>query len=143
MGQKTRPILWADPLSCCGHTSNLHCRSDSTLALLCSAPVHCQCSCYHVILIAGVRGRYHHPGEPVQAGGELTKLSLPVPTRCIAVLLAMVPPPPPPQLVGKEDDIHFFTNAKSSPAVLAHSICRALKDHALLDWPLPAGRAGG
>ncbi len=49
---------------------------------------------------------------------NLTKLTLPAPTRCIVVLLAMVLPPLPPlPSVSKEDD-PCSTNADSSPAAL-------------------------
>jgi hypothetical protein len=53
-----------------------------------------------------------------------------------------LPLPLPLSSVDVEDDA-FYTNANSSPATLAHTICWALEAHALLDRPLPAGRAGG
>ncbi len=94
-----------------------------------------------VVLVSGVPRRCHHPGKPVQAGGVLD-LSLPMPAGCIVALLAMVAPPPLPPLVGGEDKAHS-TNANSSPAALAHAVCRALKARGSLDRPLPAGCTGG
>jgi hypothetical protein len=70
-------------------------------------------------------------------------LTLPAPTRCVKVLLAMVPPlPPPPLLFGSKDNA-CFRNSNSSPTALVHIICQALKAHASLDRPLPAGPVGG
>jgi hypothetical protein len=53
-----------------------------------------------------------------------------------------MPPPPSPPSVGKEDDA-CYTNADSSPATLAQTVCQALESRASLDRPLPAGCAGG
>jgi hypothetical protein len=53
-----------------------------------------------------------------------------------------MPPPPPLPSDGKEDDA-CYTNADSSPATSAQAVCRALESRALLDRPLPAGRACG
>ncbi len=69
----------------------------------------------------------------------MIELTLSVPTRCVTALLTMVLPAQLPLSIGREDDTRS-TNAKSSPAA---TIFWALKAHALLDWPLPAGRAGG
>jgi hypothetical protein len=71
----------------------------------------------------------------------LAKLTLPVPTRCIKALLAIVPPLLLPPLFDKEEDIHSM-HADSSPTTSAHAVCRALKARASLVWPLPAGPAG-
>ncbi len=92
-----------------------------------------------VVLVAGVQGQRHHPGKPVRAGG-VVDLSLPVPARCLVVLLAMVPPLSPPS-VGGEDEAPS-TNANSSPAPLAHAVCQVLKACTLLDWPLLDNHAG-
>ncbi len=54
----------------------------------------------------------------------------------------MMPLLPLPLLFGREDDA-FSTHADSSPAMLAHVVCRALKAHVLLDRPLPASPKGG
>jgi hypothetical protein len=51
-------------------------------------------------------------------------------------------PLPPPPSVGVEDDA-CYTNADSSPAMLAHTICQALNARTLFDQPLLASRAGG
>jgi hypothetical protein len=56
-----------------------------------------------------------------------------------AALSTLLPPPPS---VGVEDDA-CYTNANSSLATLAHSICQALNACALFDPPLPAGCVGG
>ena len=58
----------------------------------------------------------------------MTKLTLPVPARCVKGFLAMVPPPPPPlpPLVGGEDNAHSMS-ADSSPTALAHAVCQVLK----------------
>jgi hypothetical protein len=52
------------------------------------------------------------------------------------------PPPPPPPLVGEEDDA-CYSNANSSPAMLAQAVFRALESRTLLDGPLPADCVGG
>jgi hypothetical protein len=49
---------------------------------------------------------------------------------------------PPPLLVGVGDDA-CYRNTDSSPATSAHPVCRALNAHALSEWPLLAGCAGG
>ncbi len=79
----------------------------------------------------------------------MIKLNLPVPARCTMALHAMVPPlppplllPPPPQSLVSEEDYAHSTDADSSPAALAHSICRALKAHVLVDQSLPSGCVG-
>jgi hypothetical protein len=70
----------------------------------------------------------------------LTELTLPLPTRCANALLAMVPPLPPS--FGREDNTHSM-NTDSSPTVLSHAICQALKARLSLDRPLPASCTGG
>ncbi len=70
----------------------------------------------------------------------MTKLTLLAPARCVAALLAMVLAPLPPRSIGKEDDAHS-TNTNSSSAMLAHTVCRALKACALLDRLLAPGCA--
>ncbi len=62
-------------------------------------------------------------------------------TRCIMVLLPMVPSLPPPPLVSREDNAHS-KNANNSPTASMHAVCRELKAHALLGWPLLAGHTG-
>jgi hypothetical protein len=66
----------------------------------------------------------------------LAKLTLPVPTRCVKELLAVVSPPSSPLLFGGEDNVHS-THIVSSPTMLVHAVCQALKAR-----PLPAGPVG-
>jgi hypothetical protein len=73
-----------------------------------------------VVLVTGVCGQCHHPGEPVQAGGVVDQVDLPAPARCIKALLAMVPPLLLPPSVSKEEDTRF-TNANNSPTALAQA----------------------
>jgi hypothetical protein len=75
---------------------------------------------------------------------KLTKLTLPMPTRCITALLTMKLPLPPPQppSIGWEDNT-CSTNANSSPTMSALTVFWALKSHALLDQPLLASPVGG
>ncbi len=74
---------------------------------------------------------------------KFTKLTLPVLSRCIIVVLAMVPllPLPLPPLIGGENDTHS-TNTNSSPALSVQAVSWALKARVLLDRPLLASRAG-
>jgi hypothetical protein len=73
---------------------------------------------------------------------KLTQLTLSAPARCVKALLAMRPPLLLPPSFGKEDDT-CSTHTNSSSTTSAHAICRVLKAHALLVWPLPASPVGG
>jgi hypothetical protein len=66
----------------------------------------------------------------------LAKLTLPAPTRCIKELLAVVSPPSSSPLFGGADNVHSM-HTVSSPTVLVHAVCQALKA-----WPLPTGPVG-
>ncbi len=57
----------------------------------------------------------------------------------------MVPPPPPllPLLLVSEEDDACSTNANSSLAAMAHTVCQAIKARVLSDRPLLAGHMDG
>jgi hypothetical protein len=71
----------------------------------------------------------------------LAKLTLPAPTMCLKVLLAMVLPLLL-LLFGREDNAHSM-HANSGPIKLVHTVCWALKACTSLNRPLPAGPMGG
>ncbi len=75
----------------------------------------------------------------------MAKLTLPMPTRCVKELLAVVPLASSPQLFGGEDNVHS-THTNSSPTVLVHAVCQALKARTLSNRPLltsPVGSKDG
>ncbi len=124
----------------CGQTSSTNCRSDSALVLLRStlACCHRSCYCYHPKFWAA----WAMPLTWQACAGRWSSWStLPMSTRCVKGLFAMVPPPPPLPLVSGEDDAHS-TSANSSPIASVYPVCRVLKAHALLDRPFPACHAG-
>ncbi len=93
-------------------------------------------------MVSGVCRQCHHPGKPVQAGGEVDRVDpararqVRQGTPCDGATAAVA------AIIWGEDNA-CSTHANSRPTALVHAVCQALKARTLSVQPLPAGPAGG